>query len=123
MAEMHMNDFDKIVQDFFKNYQDRKMKKWQGFFLSDHTMAINKDKQKRSVKHPAKQTMSMEEISLQLLKAYGNHRMVHLQVKVMNSDDQLPADIVGFVSGYSDDGIIVAGQKIALEDINNISVD
>ena len=120
---MHMNDFDKIVQDFFKNYQDRKMKKWQGFFLSDHTMAINKDKQKRSVKHPVKDTMSIEEISLQLLKAYGNHRMVHLQVKVMNSDNQLPADICGFVNGYSEDGIIVDGQKIALEDINNISVD
>lgn len=120
---MLMNDFDKIVQDFFKNYQDRKMKKWQGFFLSDHTMAINKDKQKRSVKHPAKDTMSIEDISLQLLKAYGNHRMVHLQLKVMNDDNQLPADIVGIVSGYSEDGIIVAGQKIALEDINNISVD
>ena len=120
---MLMNDFDKIVQDFFKNYQDRKMKKWQGFFLSDHTMAINKDKQERSVKHPAKDTMSIEDISLQLLKAYGNHRMVHLQLKVMNDDNQLPADIVGFVSGYSEDCIIVAGQKIALEDINNISVD
>ena len=123
MVEMLMNDFDKIVQDFFKNYQDRKMKKWQGFFLSDHTMAINKDKQERSVKHPAKDTMSIEDISLQLLKAYGNHRMVHLQLKVMNDDNQLPADIVGFVSGYSEDGIIVDGQKIALEDINNISVD
>ena len=123
MVEMHMNDFDKVVQDFFKNYQDRKMKKWQGFFLSDHTMAINKDKQKRSVKHPVKDTMSIEEISLLLLKAYGNHRMVHLQVKVMNSDNQLPADICGFVNGYIEDGIIVDGQKITLEDINNICVD
>lgn len=123
MVAMLMNDFDKIVDDFFKNYQDRKMKKWLGFFLSDHTMVINKDKKKRSIKHPPKKAMKQEEIGIQLLKAYSNHRLVHLQVKVMDEDDQLSADVVGFVNGYTEDGIVVDGQKVALEDINNIKVD
>ncbi|MBA1393521.1 hypothetical protein EQ500_06515 [Lactobacillus sp. XV13L] len=118
-----MNDFDKIVLDFFKNYQDRKMKKWVGFFLSDHTVAITRDEKRRASKHPRKQAMSPEEISVQLLKAYGNHCLVHLQVKVVDGDDQLPADVVGFVNGYSDEGIVVDGHKIALEDINHIEVD
>lgn len=123
MVGMPMNDFDKVVQDFFKNYRDRKMKKWYGFFLSDHTVAINKDEQSRNVCHQLKEEMSPEEISFQLLKAYSNHRLVHVQTKIMNSNDQLPADIVGFVNGYNEDQISIAGQKIALEDINHISVD
>lgn len=36
------SDFDKKVTEFFRTYQDRGMKKWQGFFLSDHTLAIKK---------------------------------------------------------------------------------
>lgn len=32
---------DKLIYDFFKNYQDRGMKKWTGFLLSDHTAQIS----------------------------------------------------------------------------------
>ncbi|MFT8882891.1 MAG: hypothetical protein ABF991_05625 [Liquorilactobacillus hordei] len=42
-----MNNKKKINDDFaeyfFRNfYQDRGMRKWQGFFLSDHTQALKK---------------------------------------------------------------------------------
>ncbi|MDF4028935.1 hypothetical protein [Lactobacillus delbrueckii] len=41
-------EFDQRVTDFFAHYQDRGMKKWAGFFLSDHTAMINKEtRQKR----------------------------------------------------------------------------
>ena len=44
MAVMLMNDnFDQKVENFFKNYQDRGMKKWSGFFLSDHSLKIKVD--------------------------------------------------------------------------------
>ncbi|KRN10379.1 hypothetical protein [Liquorilactobacillus mali] len=44
-----MNDKEKIddafAEYFFKNfYQDRGMRKWQGFFLSDHTQALKKQR-------------------------------------------------------------------------------
>ncbi len=38
------SEFDKRVEEFFRTYQDRGMKKWAGFYLSDHTTKINQDK-------------------------------------------------------------------------------
>ena len=32
---MNNANFDKEIQNFFKNYHDRGMQKWGGFFLSD----------------------------------------------------------------------------------------
>ncbi|EPC51320.1 hypothetical protein Lpp48_09324, partial [Lacticaseibacillus paracasei subsp. paracasei Lpp48] len=35
--------FDAMVADFFANrYFDRGMRKWQGYYLSDHTAALKK---------------------------------------------------------------------------------
>lgn len=42
-------EFDQRVTDFFAHYQDRGMKKWAGFFLSDHTAMINKETRQKSV--------------------------------------------------------------------------
>ena len=42
-------EFDQRVTDFFAHYQDRGMKKWVGFFLSDHTAMINKETRQKSV--------------------------------------------------------------------------
>lgn len=46
--------FDEVIDTFFKNYQDRGMKKWSGFFLSDHVAAINKEKVKTQATYPKK---------------------------------------------------------------------
>jgi hypothetical protein len=58
---MSKESFDKEVDDFFKNYQDRGMKKWSGFFLSDHTVQINKSNIARNTiyhKKPEMRTLS-----------------------------------------------------------------
>lgn len=36
--------FDQVVADFFAKYQDRGMKKWGGFYLSDHVAKIEQMK-------------------------------------------------------------------------------
>jgi hypothetical protein len=123
MVAIYMSDFEKIVLDFFANYHDRKMKKWQGFFLSDHTQAIICNQSKRKVRYTLRKEMSQEEIGMQLLRAYSNHRRVHIQVKIIDSNDQLSADITGIVEGYNAEVIIVDGQQVKLDDINNIKVD
>ena len=43
------SELDKRVEEFFRNYQDRGMKKWAGFYLSDHTAKINQDKKSISL--------------------------------------------------------------------------
>ena len=59
----NQKEYDQILDNFFKTYQDRGMKKWQGLMLSDHTTAINRDNQQRAVVYSKKPTMSEEQAS------------------------------------------------------------
>ncbi|MDF7639601.1 hypothetical protein PT285_09335 [Lactobacillus sp. ESL0791] len=117
-----MNDFDKVVQNFFKNYQDRGMKKWAGFFLSDHTMRINKDKEQRAVVHTEKPAMSEEKISSILTRAFASHLLVAVQLKEVDANDQLQSDVVGYVEGCQDGQVFVSGHIFALTDVNNVEI-
>ena len=123
MVVMPMSDFDKKVENFFKNYHDRGMKKWAGFFLSDHTLKINKKKAQQKIVYLPKKRMSEEEISEVLLKAFSNHYKVNIQLKERDCNGNLKKDISGFVEGYYENKLIVSGKNIDINDINNIEVD
>ncbi|MCG0724137.1 DNA-directed RNA polymerase subunit beta [Lactiplantibacillus plantarum] len=53
---MNDKDFDlNIVNRFFRHdYHDRGLMKWQGFYLSDHTAALNQQKVHDQQQYPAK---------------------------------------------------------------------
>ena len=72
-------EFDKRLDDFFRTYQDRGMKKWQGFMLSDFTSKVGKIDKERAQVYEKKKTMSLESISEILMIAYANHRSVSIQ--------------------------------------------
>ena len=114
-----MYDFDNIVYDFFKNYQDRGMKKWQGMMLSDHTATINRDNQQRAVVYSKKHTMTEEQASELLMTAYANHKQVAVQLKELDVEGHIQPDIVGFVEGYHIDEIMISGNWVDLSNINN----
>lgn len=78
------NNFNDIVNNFFKNYQDRGMKKWQGFMLSDHIAAINRKKEEKAKVYSEKDSMSEIEISQVLLQAFANNKVVAVQLKEKN---------------------------------------
>lgn len=115
-----MTPFDKVLDDFFRNYQDRGMKKWAGFFLSDHRVKLHKDEVNRKIVYHKKPEMTEDEIGAVLLEAYGQHYQVEVQLKEVDSNGQLLPDIVGFVQGYQDSDTINIGKKpIKLDEINN----
>lgn len=116
-------EFDKRVDDFFRTYQDRGMKKWQGFMLSDFTSKVGKIDNERAKIYEKKKPMSLESISEILMIAYANHRSVSVQLKQVDTDDKLLPDIVGTVDGYQVDHVVIAGEWIELEDINNVEID
>lgn len=116
------SDFDKKVTEFFRIYQDRGMKKWAGFFLSDHTLKINKDRAKRALVYPKKPTMSEEEISQLLFRAFSDHYYVKVQRKEVDDQGNFKADICGFVEGYQNEQIVISGKIIELSDINNVEL-
>lgn len=86
-------DFNNILNDFFKNYQDRGMKKWQGLMLSDHTAAINRSKLDLDKVYTKKKIMTQEESSELLMYAYANHKIVSVQHKEMDADGNVQPDI------------------------------
>lgn len=119
---MNNSKFDKAIQDFFKNYHDRGMQKWGGFFLSDHTVQINKDNQKANTFYRKEAEMDLQEISRIFFKAFSNHYKIRLQLKDRNYNNEFKRDITGFVDGYHDSQIIVSGYAIELEDINHVEI-
>ena len=114
------SEFDKIVEEFFRTYQDRGMKKWAGFYLSDHTAKINRDKKRRDTVYVKKKTMEQKDIRAMLLKSFGEHRKVSVQLKELSVDNNLQADIVGFVEGYQEDTAIISQNLVLIKDINHI---
>lgn len=119
-----MNDnFDQKVENFFRNYQDRGMKKWSGFFLSDHSLKINQDNRKRATVYSKKTEMSEAEISKILLQSFSNHYPVSIQLKNLDEDCRFAEDIKGFVEGYSNENIVtISGTAVHLNDINHIEL-
>ena len=116
------NNFNDTVNNFFKNYQDRGMKKWQGFMLSDHIATLNRDKEEKAKVYTEKDTMSETEVSQVLLRAFANNKVVSVQLKEKTLDKKIQPDIVGLVKGYDQDKIIIGDNKIELSNINNIQL-
>ena len=114
------SEFDKRVEEFFRTYQDRGMKKWAGFYLSDHTAKINQDKKRRDTVYVKKKTMSQKDIRAMLMRSFGERRKVSVQLKELSVDNDLQADIVGFVEGYQEDTAIISRNLVLIEDINHI---
>lgn len=116
------NNFNDTVNNFFKNYQDRGMKKWQGFMLSDHIATLNRDKEEKAKVYDEKDAMSEIKISQVLLQAFANNKVVSVQLKEKTLDKKIQPDIVGLVKGYDEDKIIIGDTDIELSNINNIQI-
>lgn len=116
------NNFNDTVNNFFKNYQDRGMKKWQGFMLSDHIATLNRDKEEKAKVFSEKDTMSEAEISQILLQAFANNKVVSVQLKEKTLDKKIQPDIVGLVKGYDKDKIVIGDKEVELGNINHIEI-
>ena len=116
------NDFNDTVNNFFKNYQDRGMKKWQGFMLSDHIAALNKDEENNAKEYSEKYSRSEAEVSQVLWQAFANNKVVAVQLKEKTLDKKIQPDIVGLVKGYEQDKIIIGDTEVELSNINNIQI-
>ena len=95
-------EFDRRVKEFFRTYHERGMKKWSGFFLSDHRVAINADNKDRGQTYAKKSEMTQEEISEVLLKSYSEHYQVSLQLKDLDGTEKGYQDTDLFVDEISD---------------------
>ena len=109
---LHQTTDDRLAAEFFRrDYQDRGMLKWGGFYLSDHTSALAKMHAAERVE-TARPQEAWSVLSRQLAAAWRAGKPVHLQLNSMD-DNQVLATIDGVIAGVDGDQIVVrlvAGQ-------------
>lgn len=120
---MPMNkEFDKRVDDFFRNYHDRGMVKWAGFYLSDHVLKMHKKSKADSYIEVKKTEMSLEEVSKVLLKAFGESRIVSVQMRILNQEGDLFRSFQGRVLGVDEDKVMIDDHIVEIADINHVKI-
>ncbi|WP_234293051.1 hypothetical protein [Listeria ivanovii] len=87
------------------NYQDRGIKKWQGFFLSEHNEQM--DKQQASSRLKWREVMSSECIESVLSAAITHQSALTIQKKPLSADAFPEPDIIGRIAGVDEDLIFI----------------
>lgn len=105
---------------YFEQYQDRKMKKWAGFYLSEHTAIIAKEQNKRPPEQ--KVQMSWIEIDAVLAKAFQEQLFVAIQKEELDSEGNYGEDIKGLIQGYDELGIYISDQKVGYDEIRHVEI-
>lgn len=105
-----------VVTNFFKHdYHDRGKQKWQGFFLSDHQVALHK--RANETKHPPLSKQEPKTILATLNKATVQHQHVFIQLKTRDKCGQHQA-LKGQVNTFNSQSILlVDGTFLNIEEI------
>ena len=101
-----------------RNYQDVKMQKWMGFFLSEHNAALSRDTSlKNDLSH-----LALEQKLLFLSQAYAKQVNTHIEVIEKNKRSSL----VGTVSTITATAISLKTKtgytNLAIDAISNIAL-
>ncbi|OTN87587.1 hypothetical protein A5819_000033 [Enterococcus sp. 7E2_DIV0204] len=105
---------------YFEQYQDRKMKKWAGFYLSEHTALIEREKKRQPAEK--KRQMSWSDIDEVLAQAFQNQVEVTIQKEELDSEGNYGADIIGLIQGHDELGLYVGGHKIGYDEIRHVQL-
>ncbi|MCB7177369.1 DNA-directed RNA polymerase subunit beta [Lactiplantibacillus plantarum] len=122
---MNEKEFDLgIVKRFFEHdYHDRGLMKWQGFYLSDHTAALNQQKIQDKQQYPPKPQQSLSIVGQILSTAYTQNQPVNLQLNTVDHNNQHFATITTPILGYNGATIVIANhQFININDIQHIEL-
>lgn len=82
-----------------KHYQDRKMQKWMGFFLSEHTSTLSDDLNKISLMSE----LTLEQKLLLISQVYTNQ----LTVKIQTFDGKHIRSLVGTIPTITREQLII----------------
>lgn len=124
---MSDNYSDDWPSQFFKQYQDRGMMKWRGFYLSDHTAkfkaAVNQVTEMENRQQP--QQMALTEIFKLLEQAYVTQQQLRIWLNQLTVKDAtiVRADVVaGIVNGFNEEGVYVSHQLVPYDTIAWIEI-
>mgnify|MGYP001439150474 FL=1 len=121
---MNNQDFDlDTVKHFFEHdYHDRGMMKWQGFYLSDHTAALNQQNQQLNAVYVPRPQQSLAELTQVLADAYQSQQLVTIQLKTVDQNNHHLPDITTLIHGYNANDIVIDSNRfISLQEIRNVA--
>lgn len=117
---------DQEAENFFKHdYIDRGMIKWQGFYLSDHTRALNAEHATKDkiLQREVLPQMTIKEISDVINKAIVKNETVKIQTNKCDSNGIFEAPIIGKINGFIESEIhINSDNLIKLSEIRSVVV-
>lgn len=103
-----------------KEYHDRGIKKWAGFYLSEHTAVQEKLTDERHEFNPQKQQMDPQEIALVVNESILKNKSIAIQIEAVDQNGYYKDDVVGLVVGGDELGIYVNDTKVDFDEIRNI---
>lgn len=112
---------------FVRNYDDRGMAKWMGFYLSEHTSEMEKDNTIRNIIYYRREKMSEIEISSILDTAYRYRYSVIIQLDALNTEGFAFEDVTGVVEGFNGNKLYLSDvetgiQIVSINSINHIAL-
>lgn len=103
-------------------YNDRGLLKWLGFYLSDHTELINKEKNIAAKVNQAKRSMESTEIKGVINQAILRQQIVAIQKEERDLNGNYPDDVVGIIEGGDEMGLFISSYKVNYDEIRNIQI-
>lgn len=129
MENNYYDDFSAMINNYFQHdYRDRGIKKWQGFFLSDHTSALKHfDADNNYSEAPMKQ-MATNDILRVSMHALANWQSIVMQLNATTYEHDTKKNIIGMIASIDDRAIYIEDSKgetqgYLFEDIRAIHVN
>ncbi|KMY82034.1 hypothetical protein WZ78_03115 [Leuconostoc mesenteroides subsp. dextranicum] len=129
MEHKDFDDFSALVTNYFQHdYRERGIKKWQGYFLSDHTSALKRFNADNNFHETPMKQMATNDIVREAMHAMANWRFVVMQLNITTYEHDTPKNIVGLVANLNDRSLSIehSDGKISshlLEDIRAIRIE
>ncbi|MDA9471970.1 hypothetical protein [Enterococcus sp. 5H] len=111
-----------LSDPYFNDYHDRGIKKWNGFYLSEHTAIINAENAAARKTVPKKKRMTETEIGQVLEFAFNNRRQIVVQLEIVDSEGKYNDDTIGFIEGFDELGLMIGQEKVHYDEIRNIEL-
>ena len=107
-----MNPDHNLLDPYFQEYQDRGIIKWAGFYLSEHTAALEKEKQQQTVIPRLKQQSSAQ-IDFYLSQSIKHNKVLEIQLNTLDHSGRVKPHLFGVFIGIAKEETLAITDPIA----------
>lgn len=128
---MHTNNYPNYDPDkrdkFLRDFKDRGMVRWFGFYLSDHTAAIHQRKKEEDelFSHHNHEQMNLSEMTNTISQALIHQQKILVErdlTEVKNHEFVDTPPIIGYIEGWTELGLVIDQQEIPYDEIKYVEI-